>query len=111
MDISTRSVGQVAVIDLHGSLILRENADELFDKVAAFIASGSAQILVNLSDLARMDSYGIGIIIKSFKTTKSAGGHFKLTSPSSFVRQLLTISGLMTLLEVFDSESAAIASF
>ena len=111
MDISTRSVGNVTVIDLGGSLILRENADELFDKVTALIGSGSTQILVNLSSLARMDSYGIGIIIKSFKTTKSANGEFKLARPSSFVRQLLTISGLITLLEVFDDEGAAVSSF
>lgn len=111
MEIKTRSVGKVTVIDLEGNLILRENADELHEKVLKSIDSGETQILINLAQLARMDSYGIGMLIKSFKTAKAANGHLKVTSPSTFVRQLLTISGLMTLMEVFDNESAAISSF
>jgi len=111
MDISVRSVGNVAVIDLEGNLILRENADELFEKVKHVISTGSPQILINLTQLIRMDSYGIGVLIKSFKHAKGANGHLKVANPTAFVRQLLTISGLMTLMEVFDSESTAIASF
>src|SRR5689334_20476959 len=111
MEISVRSVGNIAVIDLQGNLILRENADELFEKIQHVICAGSPQILINLTQLTRMDSYGIGILIKSFKHAKGANGHMKVANPTAFVRQLLTISGLMTLMEVFDSESAAISSF
>ena len=111
MEISVRSVGNITVIDLQGNLILRENADELYEKVQHVISTGSPQILINLTQLIRMDSYGIGVLIKSFKFAKGSNGHLKVTNPTTFVRQLLTISGLMTLMEVFDSESTAIASF
>src|SRR5882724_2945838 len=99
MEISVRSVGNIAVIDLTGNLILRENADELFEKVQQTINGGSNQILINLTDLIRMDSYGIGVLIKSFKCVKGLNGHLKVTGPTAFVRQLLTIAGLMTLME------------
>ena len=111
MEISVRSVGNIAVIDLEGNLILRENADELYEKVQHVISTGSPQILINLAQLIRMDSYGIGVLIKSFKHAKGLNGHLKVANPTAFVRQLLTISGLMTLMEVFDSETTAIASF
>ena len=111
MEIRVRSVGNVAVIDLKGNLILRENADELHDKVVQTINGGSIHILINLTELVRMDSYGIGIMIKSFKTTKGSNGHLKVCNPTTFVKQVLTIAGLMTLMEVFDNEVSAISSF
>src|SRR5258707_15112333 len=111
MEISVRNVGNIAVIDLGGNLILRENADELFERIQQMTNVGSSQILINLTQLIRMDSYGIGILIKSFKHAKGLNGHLKVSNPTAFVRQLLTISGLMTLMEVFDNESTALASF
>jgi anti-anti-sigma factor len=58
-----------------------------------------------------IDSSGIGGLIKSFSRAKNDGGKLKLLNPSQTARQLLSITGLLSVLEVFDDEETALSSF
>jgi anti-sigma B factor antagonist len=111
MEIDIRTEGEVAVLDLKGNLTLGAGEQKMREAIDQLIASGRKRLLLNMANVAVLDSSGIGAILKSFTTVKREGGKLKLANLSRFARQLLSITGLLSVLEVFDDESSALASF
>jgi anti-sigma B factor antagonist len=73
--------------------------------------AGEKRILLNLRDVTYLDSSGIGVLVSSFATLGSLGAELKLVNLSTRVRDLLVITKLYTVFEVFDDETTAIGSF
>jgi len=69
------------------------------------------KILVNLEEASYIDSSGLGVLVSGFAGITSHGGQFKLLNLTNRIRDLLLITKLFTVFEVFDSETAAINSF
>jgi len=111
MEIAQRTIGDVAVIDLKGNVTLGAGEQKMRESIDQLLASGRKKILLNFANVAILDSSGIGAIIKSFTTAKREGGSLKLASLSPLARQMLSVTGLLSVLEVFDDESSALASF
>ena len=111
MEIAHRTIGDVAVVDLKGNVTLGAGEQKMREAIDALLASGRKKILLNFANVAILDSSGIGAIIKSFTTAKREGGSLKLVSLSRLARQMLSVTGLLSVLEVFDDESSALASF
>jgi len=111
MEINIRTNGSVTIIDLSGNLIIGKSEESLRQIVNQLIAEEQMHLLLNLSDVPIIDSSGIGAMIKSFTSVKAANGHLKVLKPSRMARQLLTITGLLSVLETYDDEAAAISSF
>ena len=81
------------------------------DKVRELSASGSKKMLINLGDVNYIDSSGIGELVSAFTTVSNSGGALKLLNLTKRVQDLLQITKLYTVFEVFDSEEAALKSF
>lgn len=111
MEINLRTVGDVTVLDLTGNLTLGAGEQKMREAIDELIAGANKKLLLNLAGVPMIDSSGIGAIIKSFTTAKRDGGKLKLLNPSRLARQLLSITGLLSVLEVFDDEPSALASF
>lgn len=111
MEINIRSEGEVTVLDLKGNVTLGAGELKMRETIDRLIASGQKKLLLNMANVAVLDSSGIGAIIKSFTTAKKEGGKLKLVNLSRLARQLLSITGLLSVLEVFDDETSALASF
>ena len=111
MEINIRTEGEVTVLDLKGNVTLGAGELKMRETIDRLIASGQKKLLLNMANVAVLDSSGIGAIIKSFTTAKKEGGKLKLVNLSRLARQLLSITGLLSVLEVFDDESSALASF
>lgn len=111
MEITVRNNGQVTIIDLNGNLTIGRSEEALRETVRRLIAEQQRYVLLNLADVPTIDSSGIGAIIKSFTSLQDAEGKLKVLRPSRMARQLLTITGLMSVLESFEDESQAISSF
>ncbi len=111
LKLSVRQVGDVAVIDATGRMTLGEGSSDFRDKIKELTAAGNKKILVNLADVNYIDSSGIGELVASFTSTSNAGGSLKLLSLTKRVQDLLQITKLYTVFEVFDDEAAAIRSF
>jgi len=111
MEIAHRTIGDVAVIDLKGNVTLGAGEQKMRESIDGLLASGSKKILLNFANVSILDSSGIGAIIKSFTTAKREGGSLKLVNLSKLARQMLSVTGLLSVLEVFDDESSALASF
>lgn len=111
MEINIRTAQEITILDLKGNLTLGAGEQKMREAIDGLIARGQKNLLLNLANVAVLDSSGIGAIIKSFTTAKKEGGKLKLVNLSRLARQLLSITGLLSVLEVFDDESSALASF
>ena len=111
LEISILKYGQVEAINLRGPLVLGPSVDNLREKVENFLAHGENQFVLNLTEVGRMDSSGIGLLVMILRSTKEAGGALKLVKPSTQVTQALRMCQLLPLFEVHDEEQSAIASF
>jgi anti-sigma B factor antagonist len=108
---TTRQVGDVTVIDAAGRITLGEGASAFRDTVRGLAAKGDKKILLNLSEVSYIDSSGIGEMVSGFTTVTNHGGQLKLLGLSKRVKDLLQITKLYTVFEVFDDEASAVRSF
>ena len=111
MQISERHVGGVVILDLNGRLILGESVQNLRDKMNSVIQQGLKRVVVNLSDVPYMDSSGLGELVRSYTTVTRNGGALKLLGLTSKLSDLLAITKLLTVFDVYDNEKEAVASF
>lgn len=109
--LTTRQVGDVTVIDAAGRITLGEGASVFRDTIRDLSTKGDKKLLLNLSDVTYIDSSGIGELVSGFTTVTNHGGQLKLLGLSKKVKDLLQITKLYTVFEVFDDEAAAVRSF
>jgi anti-sigma B factor antagonist len=111
MQIIERHVGDVAIIDLSGRLVLGDSDDLLRDKVNSLVQQGEKNILVNLSQVSYMDSSGIGELVGCYTTVTRRGGALKLVGLTKRISDLLAITKLLTVFDSYETEKEAVASF
>jgi anti-sigma B factor antagonist len=104
-------VGDVTVIDVAGRITLGEGSSNLREGIREMLAKGNKKILLNLGEVTYIDSSGIGELVSGFTSVANGGGQLKLINLTKRVKDLLQITKLYTVFEVFDDEAAAIRSF
>jgi len=109
--LTTRQVGDVTVIDAAGRITLGEGASTFRDTVRDLAASGHKKMLLNLAEVSYIDSSGIGELVSAFTTVSNQGGALKLLSLTKRVQDLLQITKLYTVFEVFEDEASAVRTF
>ena len=111
MQIEERSVGTVKVLDLSGPITFQQGDTLLKDKVHSLVHQGQTQILVNMAGVPYMDSAGLGQLVAQYTTVARAGGSLKLVNLTTRIHDLLTITKLVTVFEVFETEKDAVTHF
>jgi anti-sigma B factor antagonist len=109
--LSFRELGDVTVIDVAGQIKLGEGAVSVRDAVRQLVGRNQKRILVNLGEVTYIDSSGIGELVAAFTTVTNQGGQLKLLNLAKRVQDLLQVTKLYTVFEVFDDEACAIRSF
>lgn len=109
--LNVRQVGDVTVIDAEGRITLGEGSSTFREKVRELSGKGSNKLLLNLSEVSYIDSSGIGELVSAFTSVTNHGGQLKLVGLTKRVKDLLQITKLYTVFEVFDDEAAAVRSF
>ena len=107
----SRKAGAVRVIKVTGRLDPADGADQLFDTIQRFVEEGEIDFLIDLRSVTYISSTGVGSLIKCYRSVLKMKGHVKLLSPSQSVRNILAISKLDGVFEIFSNESEALASF
>jgi anti-sigma B factor antagonist len=111
VNIEERTIGEVDVLDLSGSLIAGTAVGLLKDKVNSLLQQGRKRIVVNLEHVAYMDSSGLGELVGAYTTVTRNQGALKLLNVTKRNKDLLSITKLLTVFDTFDSESDALKSF
>ncbi|MBM3734577.1 MAG: STAS domain-containing protein [Acidobacteria bacterium] len=111
LQLNTRQVGDVTVLDASGKVTLGEGSAQFREKIKDLLNAGNKKILVNMADITYIDSSGLGELVSAFTSVANAGGAMKLLNLGKRVEDLLQITKLYTVFETFTEEPAAVRSF
>ena len=103
--------GQIAIIEIKGSLVGDGETDKFRSSVQDFIEQGNKCLIVDLGKVNYMNSSGIGALISAYTSYKKSGGEVKLSGINSNVLNLLAVTKLIDIFEVADSVDEAMNKF
>ncbi|MGH9544611.1 MAG: STAS domain-containing protein [Terriglobales bacterium] len=110
LKLSTRVVNGVTIVDCNGRIVFGEESALLRDTLKKLIGENS-RVLLNLGGISYIDSGGLGTLVALYTTAQSAGGALKLINLTQRVDDLLQVTKLLTVFEVYDSEEKGLESF
>ncbi len=111
MKIEMRTIGDVRILDCSGKITLGEGTMAIRNTVRDIVQSGVKKIVLNLGDINYIDSSGIGELVSTYTTVVNNGGQLKLLNLTKKIRELLAITKLLTVFDVYDDEKAILSSF
>jgi anti-sigma B factor antagonist len=111
MKVDVRQAGDVIIVDLEGRLVLGVGDELLREVINELLAEDWKKILLNLREVRIIDSTGIGEVVSGWKISRRFGASLKLLRPGPHIQRTLRLAQLLPLLEVYDDENEAIASF
>ena len=111
MKVQTRQVDGVTILDLSGRITLGEGSVILRDTVKDLLSKGNKKILLNLGDVNYIDSSGLGELVSAYTTAKNQGAQVKLLNLTKKVKDVLQLTKLYTVFDIYDDEASAISSF
>ncbi len=111
MKIKDKTLGGVTLLDLSGKIMGGEDYDVFQGKVKSLVAEGKIDLLLDMGGVDWVNSTGLGILVAGYTTLRKNNGRMKICCVSRRVDDILIVSGLKRVFEVFDSREEAIASF
>lgn len=111
LNITERRNSSILVLDLEGNIKLGEGSKELHERIRRLMESGEKKILLNLAKVAYIDSSGLGELVAGYTTVQRNGGEMKLVHLTERITELMVITKLLTVFDVYENEEEAINSF
>lgn len=112
LQISIRESGDVTILDLRGRSTIDGGESELLSsRLKELVANGVRKLLLNLADLAQVDTSGISVIIGTYISLRNRGGELKLLCPRGRVLEVFRVVRLLEFIPGFEDETQALASF
>ena len=108
---TTREYSGITLVDLSGRISLGDGSALLRKTVRDLLEEGRTKIILKLGDVNYIDSSGIGELVSGFTAVRNRGGELKLLNLTKKVNDLLQITKLFTVFDVFNDESTAMRSF
>jgi len=108
---ANRQVDGITVVDLNGRIVLGEATTALREVLQNLVTQGQKKILLNLADVSYIDSSGLGALVSGYTTLTGQEGQLKLLNLTKKVQDLLQITKLLTVFEVYTDEATAVRSF
>ena len=109
--INLRTIGDVHILDCSGKITLGQGTMTVRNVVLDILKTGGRKIVLNLADVHYIDSPGVGELISSYTTVVKQGGQLKLLCLTKKIHEVLSVTRLLTVFQVYASESAMLASF
>ncbi len=111
LKLTNREVDGVSVVALEGRIVLGEESNSLREKVKSLLAGGHKKIVLNMDNVTYIDSAGLGTLVASHHSAKSQGASLRLSNLGSKFQEVLQVTKLLTVFDVYDSEAAAVRSY
>lgn len=111
LTINTRRTGDVTIVDLEGQIRLGQGNINLHEALRELVNQGEKNVVLNLQKVTAIDSSGLGELVAGFASLERAGGEMKLLNLTERVNELMVITKLHTVFEVYDNEQEAVNSF
>ncbi len=111
MQIDSRTVGDIHVLDCHGKLKLGDDTQVIRNNISDILKDGGKKIVLNLADVPYIDSSGIGELVSAYTTVTNRGGQLRLLNLTKKVYESLSIMKLLFVFQVYDNEQTTVESF
>jgi len=111
LKMTNREVDGVSVLELDGRIVLGEESNALREKVKGMLAAGQKKIVLDMQQVTYIDSAGLGALVAAHHSARTQGASLKLAHLGSKFKEILQVTKLLTVFDVYDTEAAAIASF
>jgi len=111
LGVQQREIEGITILDLSGRLVAGPEASDLRREFDRLKAKQKNRVILNLKGLDYIDSTGLGTMVIGHSSANNAGGMMKLAHLSKRSAQLLILTKLTTVFEIFDDEQAAVNSF
>ena len=111
LQISIRESGDVTILDLQGRATIGADSELLRSHLEELVTNGVRKLLLNLADLAQVDSSAVSTIVRLYVSLGRQGGDLKLLCPRGRVLMVLKVIHLLDVIPSFDDETQALASF
>lgn len=111
LEIKERRIGEIVVLDMEGQMRIGGGSIVFRTTIRRLVEEGNHKILLNLAGVSNIDSSGLGELVASHISLSKKSGEMKLLHLTQSLRELMTITKLSTVFEVFEDEATAIASF
>lgn len=104
-------VDGVSVVDMEGHIVLGEDSTSLREKVKGLVKLGKRKIVLNMANIKYIDSAGLGALVAAHVSAKTQGASVRLCNLGEKFHDVLQVTRLLTVFDVYDTQAAAISSF
>ncbi|MEO8435474.1 MAG: STAS domain-containing protein [Pyrinomonadaceae bacterium] len=111
LQIAERQVGDVTILDLWGQITIGETSEALRNEITRLVDGSQKKILLHMAGVRQVDSSGLGNLVACFTSVKRKGGELKLVKLSERIQDLMLMTKLLTVFDVYDGEEQALGSF
>lgn len=111
MKISRREVGPITIIEPKGKITIGEGDILLRDEIVKLLGEDKKKLVLDLGEVSYMDSAGVGELVSVYTSVKNRGGELKLSNLTKKIKDLLSITQLLTIFDSYESTDEALASF
>src|SRR5579864_4290516 len=111
MTLNDRASGEVTVIDVIGRITIDDGADAFRDRVRALVRDSRVKLVLNFKEGSYIDSTALGEIVRAYTSATRKGGTVKLLNVPPRVHELLVVTKLLSVFDLFDDETEAVRSF
>jgi anti-sigma B factor antagonist len=111
MTLHERRIDDVTIIDIDGRITVQDGADIFRDEVRRLLRQGQVKLVLNFQRAPYIDSTALGEIIRAYASVTRMGGTLKLLNVTTRVHELLMITRLLSVFDLFDAEADAVKSF
>ena len=111
LDIKERQAGDITILDMSGKITIGEGSVALRTTIRRLLEEGKKKILLNLGGVGYIDSSGIGELVSSFTAINKEEGQLKLLNLTQKLQDLLGITKLLTVFDVYENEPEALNSY
>jgi len=108
---TSSEVDGVSVVTLHGRIVLGEESTALHEKLKSLLAEGKKKIVLNMTNITCIDSSGLGTLVAAHVSAKAQGASVRLCNLGQKFHEVMQITKLLTVFDVYDTEAAAVSSF
>jgi anti-sigma B factor antagonist len=108
LNVKTRKVDGVVIVDLSGRLTIGEPVLLLRETLRVQVNDGARNFILNLADVAYIDSSGLGELVSAYTTVRNRQGDVKLLNLTAKAKDLLQMTKLLTVFDVYDDEATAV---
>jgi anti-sigma B factor antagonist len=111
MNITNKEISGVSVVALNGRVVLGEESTALRESVKSLLGAGQKRIVLDMSNVTYIDSAGLGILVAAHVSAKTQGASLHLSNLGNKFHDVLQLTRLLTVFNVYDTQAEAIGSF